>query len=172
MSSLQKLAGTIRGVALVFFTVGWSDMDVVKKNDTEPATHTVPTELKAEAKNAEDLIKWIRARDKQTEFQREASFEKLKGKNVVFRGEVRDVGTTAFSGETYVSLKVARLNMFENINIQFNVPASLKPTVSAWSKGEIHVMKGRIEGTGDLEDDAMCVSADIVSEEEYRKNIF
>ena len=38
---------------------------------------------------------------------------------------------------------------------------------TAWNKGETHILRGRIKGNGDLQDDASCDNAEIVSDEEY-----
>jgi len=136
------------------------------KNKQQSQVQQAP-DLKAEVKNAADLIAWIKIKDKQTELQRDESFAKLKNKYVVFKGNVRNIGKTAFGGKTYVSLRVDKLNMFENINIQFNVPDSLKDTVAAWMKDEVHVMRGQITGSGDLEDDAECSNGSVVDDAKY-----
>jgi hypothetical protein len=72
-----------------------------------------------------------------------------------------------FGRKTYVSLKVGSLNMFENINIQFNVPESLKTTVGSWARGEIRILRGTIKGQGDMEDDAVCENASVVDSAKY-----
>jgi len=64
-------------------------------------------------------------------------------------------------------LKVGSLNMFENINIQFNVPESLKTTVGSWARGEIRILRGTIKGQGDMEDDAVCENASVVDSAKY-----
>lgn len=143
-----------------------SDSDKDKKKQQQQQVQQAP-DLKTEVKNAADLIAWIKIRNKQTELQRKESFAKLKNKYVVFKGNVRDVGKTAFGGKTYVSLRVDKLSMFENINIQFNVPESLKDTVVAWMKDEVHVMRGKITGSGDLEDDATCSDSSVVDDAKY-----
>jgi len=142
-----------------------SDSDEDKKGKSSQSQQA--PDLKAEIMNAADLITWIKTKDKQTEMQRDESFAKLKNKYVVFKGNVRNVGQTAFGGKTYVSLRVDKLDMFENINVQFNVPESLKGAVSGWMKDEVRIMRGKITGTGDLEDDACCSDGSIVSEEQY-----
>ena len=124
-------------------------------------------DLKAETQTASELVDWIKARKDQTDIQKKEVFGKLKGKMVAFRGEVREVGKTAFGGKPFVSLKVGKLDMFENINIQFNVKESQASTVAAWNKGETHILRGRINGSGELQDDASCDNAEVVSDEKY-----
>ena len=124
-------------------------------------------DLKAETQTASELVGWIKARKDQTEIQKKEAFGKLKGKMVAFRGEVREVGKTAFGGKPFVSLKVGKLDMFENINIQFNVKESQASTVAAWNKGETHILRGRVKDSGDLQDDASCDNAEVVSDEKY-----
>ena len=113
-------------------------------------------------KNGEDLVAWIRGKNGMTEMARNDAFAKLKGKTVMLRGKVRQIGKTAFSDEVYVSLTVGQLDMVERINVQFNVRESLVEKVKAWNKDEIHTMRGRITNQGDLEDDAKCDIAEIV----------
>ena len=144
-----------------------SDSDKDKKNVKASAQKQVQVNLKQDYMNAEALISYIKNKKDQTELQRSEGFKKLKGKTVVFKGEVRNVGTTMFGGKTYVSLKVGSLNMFENINIQFNVPESLKTTVGSWARGEIHILRGTITGQGDMEDDAVCENASVVDSAKY-----
>ncbi len=142
-----------------------SDSDADKKKQQSQGQQA--PNRKAEVKNAADLIAWIKIKNKQTELQRKESFAKFKNKYVVFKGNVRNVGKTAFGGKTYVSLRVDKLNMFENINIQFNVPDALKDTVAAWMKNEVYVMRGQVTGSGDLEDDAVCSNASVVDDAKY-----
>jgi len=145
----------------------WMSSDSDKDKKKQQSQVQQAPDLKAEVKNAADLIAWIKIKNKQTELQRKESFAKFKNKYVVFKGNVRNVGKTAFGGKTYVSLRVDKLDMFENINIQFNVPDALKDTVAAWMKDEVHVMRGQITGSGDLEDDAVCSNGSVVDDAKY-----
>jgi predicted transglutaminase-like cysteine proteinase len=97
-----------------------------------------------------------------TNMARDDAFAKLKGKTVMLRGKVREIGKTAISDEVYVSLTVGQLDMMERINVQFNVRESLVEKVRMWNKDEVHTMRGRIASKGDLEDDAKCDIAEIV----------
>ena len=119
--------------------------------------------------NGEDLVAWIKGKSGQTELQNMETFAKMKGRMVVLRGEVKNIGQTMFSSKTYVSLRVAKVGMFDNIDVQFNVPDSLKPTVTAWMKGETHIMRGKLTSTGDLEDDAKCEDGEVVTEEKFNE---
>lgn len=113
-------------------------------------------------KNGEDLIAWIRTKKSMTDLMRDDAFAKLKGKTVMLRGKVREIGKTAFSEEVFVSLTVARLGALENLNVQFNVRESQTEKIKTWNKDEVHTLRGRIKGQGDLFDDAECDIAEIV----------
>ena len=54
--------------------------------------------------------------------------------------------------------------------MEFIVPNSMKDVVSEWGVGETHIMRGCIEGSGDLEDDLSCKRGEIVQESVYTKN--
>ena len=114
------------------------------------------------ARNGEDLVAWIRNKSGQTEIARNDAFAKLKGKTVLLRGKVREIGKTTFSDEVFVSLTVGQLSVLERINVQFNVRESCTDKVKTWNRDEVHVMRGRISGQGDLNDDAVCDIAEIV----------
>ena len=152
--------------------------EVEVPRQSEPDARLVPStstahadvDLKSEIENAKAAINWIKSKEKMTELQQEASFKKLVGRMVVFKGEVREVGEKMLGG-TFVSLKVDKLDAFENINVEFIVPNSMKDVVSEWGVGETHVMRGCIEGVGDLEDDLSCKRGEIVQESEYTKNL-
>lgn len=119
--------------------------------------------------NGEDLVAWIKGKSGQTELQNKETFAKMKGRMVVLRGEVKNIGQTMFSSKTYVSLRVGKVGLFDNIDVQFNVPDSMKPTVTAWMKGEAHIMRGKLTSTGDLEDDAKCEDGEVVTEEKFNE---
>ena len=121
----------------------------------------------AEVGNGEDLITWLKGKSGQTEIQNKETFAKMKGKMIILKGQVKNIGQTMFSNKTYVSLRVDKVGMFNNIDIQFNVPDSLKGTVAQWMKDEVHIMRGKLKGTGDLEDDASCEDGEIIAQEKY-----
>ena len=121
--------------------------------------------------NGDDLIAWLKGKSGQTNLQNKETFAKQKGRIVVLRGEVKNIGQTMFSSKTYVSLRVAKVGMFDYIDVQFNVPDSLKPTVTAWMKGESHIMRGKLTSQGDLGDDAKCDDGEIVSEEKFNEAV-
>lgn len=123
--------------------------------------------LIAEIGNGEDLVEWIRAKSGQTDLQRKQTFGQLKGRTVVLKGDVREIGKTLFFNKLFVSLTVGKIGMFEKMNVQFNVPDSLTPTVSSWQKGETHVMRGKIASFGGVVDDAEIKDAEIVKAEDY-----
>ncbi len=125
----------------------------------------------SEIGNGEDLVAWLNGKSGQTSLQNKETFAKLKGRIVVLRGEVKNIGQTMFSKKTYVSLRVAKVGMFDYIDVQFNVPDSLKPTVTAWMKEESHIMRGRLTSQGDLGDDAKCDDGEIVSEEKFNEAV-
>lgn len=86
----------------------------------------------------------------------------MKGKTVLLRGKVREIGTTAFSNEVFVSLTVGQLDVLARINVQFNVRESQVAVVKSWNRDEMHTMRGRIKSQGDLSDDAECDLAEVV----------
>lgn len=154
--------------------------DKVKADTLSAIKETLNAELKAcaakqgelanfiaEIGNGDDLIAWLKGKSGQTDIQNKETFGKMKGRFIVLRGEVKNIGQTMFSSKTYVSLRVAKVGMFDYIDVQFNVPDSLKPTVTAWMKGETHIMRGKLTSQGDLEDDAKCDDGEIVSEEKF-----
>ena len=163
MNSRRKIVGVSCFTALALCSGCWFGSD----DDHSKKAESAPMNLKAETQTASELVGWIKARKDQTEIQKKEAFGKLKGKMVAFRGEVREVGKTAFGGKPFVSLKVGKLDMFENINIQFNVKESQASTVAAWNKGETHILRGRVKDSGDLQDDASCDNAEVVSDEKY-----
>lgn len=125
----------------------------------------------AEIGNGEDLVAWIKVKGDQTELQNKEAFGKMKGRMVVLRGEVKNIGQTMLAGTTYVSLRVGKVGIANNIDIQFNVADALKSTVIAWMKGETHIMRGKLTSTGDLSDDAKCEDGEIISDEKYNEAV-
>ena len=123
----------------------------------------------AEIGNGEDLVAWLKVKRQQTELQNRETFAKLKGKTIIIRGEVRDVGKTAFSNKTYVSLRVDEVGRFGHIDVQFNIQKNLQSEVITWMKEETHVMRGKITGGGNISDDATCDDGEIVAEERYKE---
>ena len=97
-----------------------------------------------------------------TELARNDAFAKMKGKTVVLSGKVREIGKTAFSDDVFVSLTVGQLDALERINVQFNIRESQAAAVKNWNKDEVHAMRGRVKGQGDLSDDAECDLAEVV----------
>lgn len=148
-------------MALLILLIGYIACKFQEREMTEMAESLKVTNEEA-ARNGEDLIAWIRNKRGQTELARNDAFARLKGKTVLLRGKVREVGKTVFSDEVFVSLTVGQLDMLERINVQFNVRESLQDKVKAWNRDEVHVMRGRISGQGDLSDDAECDIAEIV----------
>jgi len=158
--------------------------DEVKADTLAAIKESLAAELKAcaakqgelanfigEIGNGDDLIAWLKGKSGQTNLQNKETFAKQKGRIVVLRGEVKNIGQTMFSSKTYVSLRVAKVGMFDYIDVQFNVSDSLKPTVTAWMKGENHIMRGKLTSQGDLEDDAKCDDGEIVSEEKFNEAV-
>lgn len=138
-------------VGLVIFVGGPAD-----REEAEMIAVSQNTSDEDAIANGESLVNWIRARGKQTRMIRDKTFAQLKGKTVLLTGRVRQVGKTALGDKVYVSLKVGEMNVFETINIQFNMQESHVEQVEAWSLDEVHTLRGVIKGRGDLEDDAVC----------------
>lgn len=119
--------------------------------------------------NGEELVEWIKGKSGQTELQNKETFAKMKGRVVVLRGEVYDVGQTMFVAKTYVTLRVGKVGMFDHIDVQFIVPDSLKPTVMAWMKGETHSMRGKLTSARGFGVDAECEDSEVVAEEKLNE---
>ncbi len=151
------IAVIVIGFALVMIIGG-----TVSEDEKQALAESAAVTAEEASKNGEDLIAWIRNNKDQTDLARDDAFAKMKGKTVILRGKVREIGKTAFSGEVFVSLTVGRLDALERINVQFNVRESQVVVVKAWNKDEIHIMRGRIKGQGDLSDDAECDLAEVV----------
>ena len=117
--------------------------------------------------NGEDLVEWIRGKSGQTELQRKQTFNQLKGRTVVLKGDVREIGKAVFSKNLFVSLTVGKISLFEKMNVRFNIPDKLTPAVSSWQKGETYVMRGEVTSTGGFVDDVNTENAEIVKTEDY-----
>jgi len=150
----------IIGVALIVIIGGVASEVEKEENDSIVASSAVS--MKDAIRNGEDLVAWIRNKNGQTDLARDDAFARLKGKTVLLRGKVREIGKTAISDEVFVSLTVGQLDMLERINVQFNLRASIADKVKSWNKDEMHTMRGRIKDQGDLCDDAICDIAEIV----------
>lgn len=147
--------------ALLILMIGYTASESQERELSAMAASSKVTDEEA-ARNGEDLVAWIRNKSGQTEIARNDAFAKLKGKTVLLRGKVREIGKTTFSDEVFVSLTVGQLSVLERINVQFNVRESCTDKVKTWNRDEVHVMRGRISGQGDLNDDAVCDIAEIV----------
>lgn len=121
----------------------------------------------AEIGNGEDLVEWLKKKSDQTDIQNKQAFEKMKGRMIVLKGEVRNIGKTMFREKLYVSLQVHEISRYVHVNVQFNIPDNLTSTVSAWQKGEVYVMRGKLSSTGDVVDDAKADNAEIIKNEDY-----
>ena len=162
---VKKKGGRFKGCLIVIILVGIigaiiGSMSSKKEAEALAASSAVTTE--EATKNGEDLVAWIRNAKSMTDMARDDAFAKLQGKTVILRGKVREVGKTTLREEVFVSLTVGELSEFKRINVQFNVRESLAEKVKAWNKDEVHTMRGRIVGQGDLRDDAKCDIAEIV----------
>jgi hypothetical protein len=161
----KKKGGRFKGCLIVIILVGVigaiiGSMSSKKEADALAASSAVTTE--EATKNGEDLVAWIKNAKNMTDMARDDAFAKLKGKTVILRGKVREIGKTAFSEQIFVSLTVGQLDVMEKLNVQFNVRESQIEKVKAWNKDEVHTMRGRIASKGDLTDDAKCDIAEIV----------
>lgn len=147
--------------ALLVLVIGGAASEAEEQEREEMQASSNVTAEEA-TKNGEDLVSWIRGKGDQTELMRDDSFARLKGKTVMLKGKVREVGKTVFSEELYVSLTVGQLNAFERINVQFNMRETQRDKVKSWNQGEVHTIRGRITEQGDLQDDAKCDLGEIV----------
>ena len=151
------IAAVVIGFALVMIIGG-----AASEEEKQALAESSAVTAEEASKNGEDLVAWIRNKKNQTDLARDDAFAKMKGKTVILRGKVREIGKTAFSDEIFVSLTVGQLDALERINVQFNVRESQAAVVKAWNKDEVHTMRGRIRGQGDLSDDAECDIAEVV----------
>lgn len=120
-------------------------------------------------KNGQELISWLGKKKSLNSLQNDEAFSRVKGKTIVVKGKVRDVGRTTFGEHVYVSLTVGQIDMFERMNIQFNVSDMVAEKVKSWMKGEERIMRGWIKEEGDLiEDDIVCVDGEPVPLETYQ----
>lgn len=159
-------------VIIALFVNDRNDGDPHKSVNAEvESKQVVLPDFSAEISNGLALVSWLERKDSLTDFQNKEEFSKLKGKVVILRGKVRDVGRTMVGDNVYVSFTVGQMNLFERINVQFNVAGPVVETVKTWMKNEERVMRGRIKSTGDLEDDVVCVSGEPITEEQYRTAI-
>lgn len=166
---VKERGGCFKGclIAVIVMIVGFIALVAIVGSSTsseEKEAIAASSAITAEeaTKNGEDLIAWIRTKEGMTDLMRDDAFAKLKGKTVMLRGKVREIGKTAFSEEVFVSLTVGRLGALENLNVQFNVRESQTEKIKTWNKNEVHTLRGRIKGQGDLTDDAECDIAEIV----------
>jgi len=148
----------------VIIIVAIGAITAIMSSKDEKAAMAASSAVTAEeaTRNGEDLISWIRNKKNMTDMARDDSFAKLKGKTVMLRGKVREIGKTVLSEEVFVSLTIGQLSEMERLNVQFNIRESLSEKVKAWNKDEMHTMRGRIASQGDIEDDAKCDIAEIV----------
>lgn len=151
------IAAVVIGFALMMI-IGGAASEEEKQSLAESSAVTA----EEAAKNGEDLLAWIRNKKNMTELARNDAFAKMKGKVVVLSGKVREIGKTAFSDQVFVSLTVGQLDALERMNVQFNIRESQAAAVKNWNKDEVHTMRGRIKGQGDLSDDAECDIAEVV----------
>lgn len=147
---------------IIIVAIGAITAVVSSKDEKEAMAASSAVTAEEATKNGEDLISWIRNKENMTDMARDDAFAKLKGKTVMLRGKVREIGKAAFTDVVYVSLTVGQLGVMEKLNVQFNVRESLVEKVKAWNKDDIHTMRGRITSQGDLSDDAKCDIAEIV----------
>lgn len=166
---VKERGGCFKGclIAVIMMIVGFIALVAIvdsSASSEEKEAIAASSAITAEeaTKNGEDLIAWIRTKEGMTDLMRDDAFAKLKGKTVMLRGKVREIGKTAFSEEVFVSLTVGRLGALENLNVQFNVRESQTEKIKTWNKDEVHTLRGRIKGQGDLTDDAECDIAEIV----------
>ena len=145
-------------VILIIFGI-FSDSNESNSNSQQNGNQVASQESEQQMieNNANQLLEWIKERYNMNELARDEGFKELKGKTVIFTGEVREVGKTFLSDTPFVSLTVGSLSSVENINIQFNIyDKSFISVVKGWKKGETHTLKGKIGTEGDVVDDAVC----------------
>ena len=149
----------------------------ISKRNKDPALspsktveQATPVDIHTALKNGQELISWLGKRNSLNSLQNDEAFSHMKGKTIVVKGKVRDVGRTTFGEHVYVSLTVGQIDMFERMNIQFNVSDMVAETVKSWMKGEERIMRGWIKEEGDLiGDDVICTDGEPVPFEPYQE---
>lgn len=166
---IKEKSGCFKGclIGVLLMVVGFFGLMVligaVTSTEENEEIVSLPPITNEEAKrNGEDLIAWIRNKDRLTDLMRDNAFAKLQGKTVILSGKVREIGKTAFTDEIYVSLTVGQISALEDLNVQFNIRESEVAKVRLWNKDEIHTLRGRISDQGDLADDAECDIGEVV----------
>ena len=117
---------------------------------SQTVEQATPVDIHTALKNGQELISWLGKRNSLNSLQNDEALSRMKGKTIVVKGKVRDVGRTTFGEHVYVSLTVGQIDKFERMNIQFNVSDMVAETVKSWMKGEERIMRGWIKEEGDL----------------------
>lgn len=120
--------------------------------------------------NFDELIAWYINKENMTELMRSAAFEQLKGKIVVLKGQIREIGEMAFSEGVVIILRVevSDLSSYDDIpkNVMLMVKLDVKEhqveRIKYWNKGERHTLWGRISDQGRLFDEDIDVGCDLV----------
>jgi hypothetical protein len=108
-----------------------------------------------------------------TELKQSTVFEQLKGKIVVLRGQIREIGVTTYSGGVVIifEAEVSDLSSYDDIPkevmrmvrlmVRLDVKESQVERIKYWNKGERHTLWGRISDQGFLDED-IDVGCDLV----------
>jgi len=137
---------------------------------SQTVEQATPVDIHTALKNGQELISWLGKRNSLNSLQNDEALSRMKGKTIVVKGKVRDVGRTTFGEHVYVSLTVGQIDKFERMNIQFNVSDMVAETVKSWMKGEERIMRGWIKEEGDLiEDEVVCADGEPVPFETYQE---
>ncbi len=149
--------------------------------DTDESAVNRPTvgqltadDMATEVANGNSVLAWLKQDDKLTDLQKEEQLAPFKGKNIVIKGVVEEIGkeTLSFTDKIYVALKVGDVNWLEEIHIQFSVLKSAENDAKALRKGQPVVMRGRIVDNNGIETafvKLVCDMSEVVPLEKYNE---
>lgn len=129
------------------------------------------SQFTSEVNNGEELINLLKRKEKMNSLKYDDAFSKFKGKTIIVKGEIREVGKTMFEKQIFVSLTVGRLSVIERLNIQFNVSGMTAELAKSWNKGEVHTLRGCVNGFGDMMDDVECTGGEEISDGKFNEVI-
>lgn len=156
------------GVLIVCVAMSKKDEETTS-SPSQTVEQATPVDIHTAVKNGQELMSWLGKKKTLNSLQNDEAFSRMKGKTIIVKGKVRDVGRTTIGKHVYVSLTVGQIDKFERMNIQFNVSDIVAETVKSWMKGEERIMRGWIKEDGDLEDDIICADGEPVSVETYHE---
>lgn len=148
-------------LALVGGAIFWFKGESKKEAQAnQQAMETIAATSNEEAiRNGEDLKAWIHDKGSMTEVARDSAFAKLKGKVVILQGTVRDIESK--KNCALVTLEVGKINMLEQMTVEFQLRESESEQAMKWNKKEVHALRGVVSDTGFIVD-VKCKLGDVI----------